>query len=244
MPTHHDQKVVLVTGAARRIGAVIADTFHQAGYRVIVHYRHSKAEANALIEKFNARTKDSAAAIFADLDNPSHYAKLMDDSIKLFDRLDVLINNASTFFKTPLGNISEKEWDLLFNSNIKAPLFLSQAAAPFLKQSHGNIINIIDIQKPKKNYVVYNCAKAALFMLTQSLALELAPEIRVNAIGPGHVIWPDNNDAFSETEKTNILNDTFLKKNVEPADIAKTALFLATQPSITAQMIAVDGGRL
>ena len=237
-------KVVLITGAARRVGAAIAHTFHEANYQVIVHYRHSKADADALITAFNKKRPGSAACIYADLDNPSHYEQLITESESVFGQLDVLINNASTFFKTPVGTITEKDWDNLFNSNLKAPLFLSQAAAPLLKKSQGNIINIIDIQKPKKNYTVYSCAKAGLLMLTKSLALELAPEIRVNAIAPGHVIWPENKEAFSETEKENILADTLLKKNVSPEDIAKTALFLANQSSITAQMISVDGGRL
>ncbi|MDP1573412.1 MAG: pteridine reductase [Coxiellaceae bacterium] len=237
-------KVVLITGAARRVGAAIADAFHRANYDVIVHYRHSKNDAEALTASFNRQRPHSAACIYADLDNASHYEKLIFDSENIFGRLDVLINNASAFFKTPVSTITEQDWDLLFNSNLKAPLFLSQAAAPLLKQSQGNIINIIDIQKPKKNYTVYACAKAGLLMLTKSLALELAPEIRVNAIAPGHVIWPENTEAFSEIEKTTILADTLLKKNVDPLAIAETALFLANQPSITAEVICVDAGRL
>lgn len=240
-----DAPVVLITGAALRIGAVIATVFHQAGYRVIVHYRHSKAAAEKLAAGFNATRPDSSAALFADLDNPAHYETFMADAVALFGGLTVLINNASTFFKTPMGAITEKDWDLLFNSNLKAPLFLSQAAMPFLKKQQGNIINIVDIhaKRPMKNYPVYSCAKAGLWMLTQSLAMELAPEIRVNAVAPGHVIWPENTDAFSATEKAKIMEETFLKKNVDPKDIANTALFLAQQPSITGQMICVDAGR-
>src|SRR3989338_89566 len=238
-------KVVLITGSAKRVGAVIVEVFHHAGYRVIVHYRQSEKEAKKLVEKVNHVREKSAACVFADLDQFDHYKKLIDESVSIFGQLDILMNNASTFFKTPIGNITEQDWNLLLNSNLKAPLFLSQIAAPFLEKNNGNIINIIDIhaKKPMKNYPVYSCAKAGLFMLTRSLALALAPSIRVNAVAPGHVIWPENQDAFSESEKKEILLKTFLQKAVNPEDIAKTALFLADQSSITGQMICVDGGR-
>ena len=242
-----NQKVVLITGSAKRIGACIAEHFHQTGYRVIIHYRHSRKDAEAAAQAFNNQRPNSAACIKADLDIFDDYEKLIIESHKVWGRLDVLINNASTFFPTPIGKINLNDWDLLFNSNLKAPFFLSQAAAPFLRENKGNIINIIDIhaeKNPMKNYPVYSCAKAGLLMLTRSLALELAPTIRVNAVAPGHVIWPENKNAFSDAEKKAILADTLLQKEVSPADIAQTALFLAEQSSITGQMIAVDAGRI
>ena len=245
MSQKNHQKVVLITGAAKRIGACIADHFHQNGFRIIVHYRHSKKAAETLVKKCNQRRKNSAVALYADLDAFSDYKKLIHDSIQVWKRLDILINNASTFFQTPIGDVNEAEWKLLINSNLKAPFFLSQYAASFLKKQNGCIINIVDIhaKTPMKNYPIYSAAKAGLFMLTQSLALELAPHIRVNAIAPGHVIWPINQKAFSKSEKKAIESSILLKKNVRPDDIAAGALFLATQPAITGQMIAVDGGR-
>jgi len=237
-------KVVLITGAARRVGAAIAAVFHTANYRVIVHYRHSKTEAETLVSSFNTMRNDSAYAIQADLDDETSYTALVMQSAAHFGQLDVLINNASTFYKTPIGSIAKKDWDALLHSNLMAPLFLSQAAFPILKKTNGNIINIIDIQKPLKQYSVYSAAKAGLLMLTKSLALECGPDVRVNAIGPGHVIWPENETAFSPIEKEKILAETFLGRNVSPTDIGETALFLANQSSITGQMICVDGGRL
>lgn len=246
MPQKNHQKVVLITGAAKRIGAAIAEYFHANDFRVIVHYRHSKKEASILVKKFNRCRKNSAACLFADLDQFEHHQKLINDSFAIWNQLNIVINNASTFFKTPMGKINENNWELLLNSNLKAPFFLSQAAMPHLKKTNGSIINIIDIHanKPMKNYPVYSCAKAGLLMLTKSLALELAPRIRVNAVAPGHVIWPLNKNAFSAIEKKKIEAMTLLKKQIKPLDIAKAALFLAEQDAITGQMIAVDGGRV
>lgn len=240
------QKVVLITGAAKRIGAAIADYFHLNGYRVIVHYRHSKDEAEALVKKLIQRRDHSAVCMSADLDQFEAYENLIHEAAAIWNRLDILINNASTFFPTPIGKVNATDWNLLVNSNLKAPFFLSQAAAPLLSKNNGNIINIIDThanKNPMKNYPVYACAKAGLLMLTKSLALELAPLVRVNAVAPGHVIWPENKNAFSDTEKKAIEAAMLLQKEVSPADIAETALFLAEQSSITGEMIAVDGGR-
>jgi len=240
---HHP--VVLITGSARRIGAAIANTFHLSGYNVVVHYRHSDNEARALVEVLNERRANSAVAVFADLDNFDHYEKLIHDSVNQWKRLDVLINNASTFTPTPIGKINLSNWDYLFNSNLKAPFFLSQAAAPFLAENKGNIVNIVDVHAitPMKNYSVYSCAKAGLFMLTKSLAVELAPAIRVNAVAPGNVLWPENENVYSEAKKQAILKATLLQKQISPEDIAETAMFLAGQGSITGEMICVDGGR-
>lgn len=243
-PKHHP--VALITGAARRIGAVIAEMFHENGHNVIVHYRHSKTDAQNLVARLNQKRAHSAAAIHADLDDATAYAQLIHDAVAQWNRLDVLVNNASTFTPTPIGQVDIEKWDYLFNSNLKAPFFLSQASAPFLATNQGNIINIVDVHAitPMKNYPVYSCAKAGLFMLTQSLALELAPHIRVNAVAPGNVIWPENENVYSDAKKQAVLNATFLKKQVDPSDIAKTALFLSQNTSMTGQMIAVDAGRL
>ncbi len=240
------QKVALITGSARRVGACIADIFHQNGYRVIIHCRHSRDEAKVLVDLFNQRRSNSAELVCADLDDENSYDKLIRNSYAIWKQLDVLINNASSFTPTPIGKITLHDWNHLFNSNLKAPLFLSQAAAPYLKITRGNIINITDIHAdfPMENYTVYSCAKAGLKMLTQSLALELAPDIRVNAVAPGNVIWPEGVNEKSDAEKKELIEATLLKKQVSPNDIAEAALFLAGQSSITAQTIAVDGGRI
>lgn len=239
------KKVVLITGAARRVGACIAGVFHQNDYRVIIHYRHSREEAQMLVNQFNQKRVDSAALLTADLDDELSYEKLIQDAHQIWNRLDVLINNASSFTPTPIGRINFHDWNYLINSNLKAPLFLSQAAAPFLKKSRGNIINITDVhaEYPMKNYVVYSCAKAGLAMLTKSLALELAPDIRVNAVAPGNVIWPEGVNEKSDAEKKAIIEATLLKKQISPNDIAQTALFLAKHSAITGQTIRVDGGK-
>lgn len=241
---HH--KVALITGSARRIGADIADVFHQNNYNVVIHYRRSRQDAQTLYEKLNSRRQQSACLIQADLNDENSYEKCIQDALNAWGRLDVLINNASTFSPTPVGKITQTDWNHLLNSNLKAPLFLSQAAAMHLKKTHGNIINIVDIHAnfPMKNYVVYSCAKAGLAMLTKSLALELAPDIRVNAVAPGNVMWPEGVNEKNNAEKQAILDATLLKKQISSNDIAQTALFLAEQSSITGQMICVDGGRI
>lgn len=241
---HH--KVALITGAARRIGACIAELFHANDYNIVVHYRHSQTDAFALVAMLNQRRENSAVAIYADLDDQDAYEKLIGSGVAKWKHLDILINNASTFTPTPIGKINLTQWDYLFNSNLKAPFFLSQAAAPFLSENKGNIVNIVDVHAiaPMKNYSVYSCAKAGLFMLTKSLAMELAPSIRVNAVAPGNVIWPENENEYSDTKKQAILQATYLKKQVNPNDIAKTALFLAESESITGEMISVDCGKI
>lgn len=241
---HHP--VALITGSARRIGACIAEIFHRAGYQIVVHYRHSAQDAQTLTYKLNQIRTQSAIALSADLNNADHYAKLILDAYHTWQRLDVLINNASSFAPTPVETTTQQDWENLFNSNLRAPFFLSQHAARFLSENKGNIINIVDIHahSPMKNYPIYSCAKAGLAMLTKALALELAPHIRVNAVAPGCVIWPEGVNALSETAKADILSQTLLKRQVNPQDIANTALFLAKQVAITGQIISVDGGRL
>jgi pteridine reductase len=237
-------RVALITGAARRVGADIARALHAAGANVLIHYRSSSAAAIALADEFN-RTRAHSAAIFAaqltDADAPGN---LLAATLLEFGRLDILINNASSFYPTPVGTITPSQWDDLIGSNLKAPLFLSQAAAPSLRAQRGLIINMIDIHafRPLRAHPVYSAAKAGLAMLTRSLARELGPEIRVNGIAPGPVLWPEGE--MDEDLKREIVEKTALKRHGTPQDIARTALFLAKDaPYITGQIISVDGGR-
>lgn len=237
-------KTALITGGAKRVGAVTSRTLHQAGYNVIIHCRLSRQAADTLAAELNDERADSAAVIQGDLNIASVYDHIIEQAFQRWQRLDVLVNNASSFFSTPVGSITLDDWDNLVNSNMKAPLFLAQAAAPYLKQSHGNIINMVDVhaQRPMKEHPVYCAAKAGLAMLTMSLAKELGPEIRVNGIAPGAILWPEND--MPEHTKKLILERTSLKRPGEPIDIAKTILFLVRDADyITGQIIAVDGGR-
>jgi len=240
-----DGKVVLITGAARRVGAAIARRLHGAGAKVVVHYHRSEREAQSLRDELNAIRTDSVALIQADLLNLSGLAEMIRNTVARFDRLDVLVNNASTFHATPVGEIAESDWDSLVGTNVKAPLFLSQAAAPYLRKTMGCIVNITDIhaERPLKNYVVYSLAKSALAGLTLSLARELGPEIRVNAVAPGPILWPED-DSFDELARQRVISHTLLKRAGDPEDIARSVLFLvADAPYVTGQIIAVDGGR-
>ena len=212
----------------------------------MVHYRSSAKEARALQAELNLKRADSVAMIQADLLNLSMLPNLVGDTVKRFGRLDVVINNASSFFPTAVGEINDKAWDDLIGTNLKAPLFLSQAAVGQLKKNHGCIVNIVDIhaERPMKNYVVYSTAKAGLVNLTRSLARELAPEVRVNGVAPGAIIWPEDEAWSDELSRQRIINSTLLKRVGEPEDIAKAVHFLiADAPYITGQIIAVDGGR-
>ena len=237
-------KVALITGGAKRIGAQTTRLLHEAGYKVIIHCRLSREAADALADELNRLRDDSAQVIQGDLNNDTIYNHLIEQAYQCWKRLDVLVNNASTFYPTPVGSITLDDWDTLVNSNMKAPLFLAQAAAPYLKQVEGNIINMSDVhaQRPMKEHPVYCAAKAGLVMITQSLARELGPEVRVNSVAPGAILWPDND--MPEHTKTLILERTSLKKAGDPIDIAKTILFLVRDAHyITGQVIAVDGGR-
>ncbi len=238
-------KVALITGAARRIGAVIAQTLHQAGADVVIHYRHSAKDAQQLQQKLNAQRDNSCFLVQADLIEVDTLPNLIQNVIKQTQRLDILVNNASSFYPTPIGEITEVDWDDLMGSNLKAPLFLSQAATPYLKQVQGCIINIIDIHglRPMKNHPVYSPAKAGLVMLTHSLARELGSEIRVNGVAPGAIIWPENE--LDKQVSDEILAKTALKRQGTPEDIAKAVLFLVKDADyITGHIIPVDGGRL
>ena len=235
---------VLITGAARRVGAAIARAAHSAGASVAIHYRRSAADARALTAEFNAARAGSAIAIEGDLLDTQALTGLVDQTLAAFGRLDVLVNNASSFYPTPVGTITTQQWDDLLGTNLRAPLFLSQAAAPALTRSGGLILNLIDIHgyRPLKRHPVYCAAKAGLIMLTQSLARELGPAVRVNGIAPGPVLWPEG--GMDEQHKATIVERTALKRIGTPDDVASTALFFMTSaPFITGQILAVDGGR-
>ncbi len=237
-------QVVMITGGARRVGAEIARALHAAGANVLIHYRSSAAAAIALADEFNGIRAHSAAIFAAHLLSADAPDKLVAATLLEFGRLDILVNNASSFYPTPIGQITLPQWDDLMGSNLQAPLFLSQAAAPSLRAQRGLIINMIDIhaERPLKAHPVYSAAKAGLAMLTRALARELGPEIRVNGIAPGPVLWPEGE--MDEELKREIIDKTALKRQGTPQDIARTALFLAKDaPYITGQIIAVDGGR-
>ncbi|MHB8722109.1 MAG: pteridine reductase [Steroidobacteraceae bacterium] len=236
--------VVLITGGARRIGAEIARTLHAAGANILIHHRAAAAAAIALANQLNQVRPHSAAIHAAHLSTAEAAEKLVAAALLEFGRLDILINNASSFYPTPVGRITLPQWDDLMDSNLKAPLFLSQAAVPSLGLQRGLIINMIDIHalRPLKGHLLYSTAKAGLAMLTRALARELGPEIRVNGIAPGPVLWPEGD--MEAGLKREIIDKTALKRQGTPQDVARTALFLATDaPYITGQIIAVDGGR-
>ena len=239
-----NSKTALVTGAANRLGAQIARTLHQNGANLIIHYRSSKAAAQQLVQELNLERADSATSIAADLTSQDEIESLAEAAISAFKGLDLLINNASSFYPTKFGEIDEKVWLDLMASNFKAPLFLSQACYPSLKDKAGCIINMLDIYatKPLPQHSVYCCAKAANQMLTKSLALELAPEVRVNGIAPGAILWPEDDDDTARQQA--LLAQIPLNRNGTPQAIAESVLFLATNDYITGEVIRVDGGRL
>jgi pteridine reductase len=237
-------KVALLTGAARRIGACIARTLQAAGANVMIHYHRSEAEARTLASELNNLRGGSAALVGGNLLETKKLGALVDATVKTFGQLDVLINNASTFYPTPVGEITEEHWNDLLGTNLKAPLFLTQAAAPALRLTHGLVLNIADIHgmRPLRRYTTYSVAKAGLIMLTKSLARELGPHVRVNAISPGPVMWPE--DRTDRALQRKIIERTQLKRPGSPQDVARAALFLcADAPYVTGQVLAVDGGR-
>jgi pteridine reductase len=237
-------RVALITGAARRVGAEMARTLHAAGAQVMIHHRASREEAQALCRELNGLRAQSAATLEADLLEPDSPERLVRETVQRFGHLDLLINNASTFYPTPIGSITLAAWEDLMGTNLRAPLFLAQAAAAPLAARAGLILNVVDIhgRRPLKRFPLYSVAKAGLAMLTRALARELAPEVRVNGIAPGPVMWPEHD--MDESLKREIIAKTALKRPGSPADIARTALFLAQDaPYITGQIITVDGGR-
>lgn len=246
MNENNQSKVVLITGAAQRIGAELARTFHSRGYRVILHYGQSAEAASQIVNDLNSKRPDSATSIQGNLTQLAEIESLATQAENQWGRIDVLINNASRFYPTEIGSIDSDCWDDLINSNTRAPFFLSQALTPALKQVQGCIINIVDIyaERPLKGYPVYSITKAAIAMLTKALAKELGPEIRVNGISPGAILWPENAAELDEKTKRHILDNTALKRSGSPEDICNTALFLAESAHyVTGQIIPVDGGR-
>jgi pteridine reductase len=237
-------KVVLVTGAARRVGAAIARRLHAAGMQVMLHYRQSEKDASALERALNDARPGSAACVRAELLDADAPETLVGACLERFARLDLLVNNASTFYPTRFGEIEARHWDELAGSNLRAPLFLSQCAAPHLAKTRGAIVNVTDIhaERPLKDYVVYTIAKAGLAALTKSLALELGPDVRVNAVAPGAIAWPED-DQFPTAERKRIVSTTPLGRIGAPEDIARVVEFLAGASFVTGQTVAVDGGR-
>ena len=239
----NDCPVALITGGARRIGAVIAQSLHQAGYQVIIHYHHSETDARALAHSLNQRRAHSAAIISADLNQFAELESLITQARRQWGRLDVLVNNASSFFPTPVGATTAAQWQDLINTNLTAPYFLAQAAAEYLAQQQGCMINIADIhgERPLKGYPVYSIAKAGLIMLTKALARELAPHVRVNAIAPGIALLPEK--PLSENLITELKAKTLLKRFAQPQDIAHAVLFLLLQSAMTGEILHIDAGR-
>ncbi len=240
-----DGRWALVTGAAKRIGAVVASTLHSAGANVAIHYNRSASDADELAARLNRARPKSAFTIAADMLDITAVERLAAQVLeRTGGRLDVLVNNASNFYPTPIGTITLEQWDDLLGSNLKAPLFLSQALVPALRSARGVIVNIVDVhsQRPLRDHPVYGAAKAGLAMLTRSLAKDLGPDIRVNGVSPGAILWPD--EGMSDALRAAIIKQTALKRSGEPEDIAAAVLFLVRDaPYVTGQIIAVDGGR-
>ena len=237
---------VLVTGAARRIGAAIARALHGAGANVVLHYHRSRAEAEFLAASLGAMRAGSCALVHGDLLDVEGLPRLVAEAARAFGRLDGLVNNASSFAPTPFGAITAAQWEDLVGSNLRAPLFLSQAAAPWLREAHGAIVNLVDIhaERPLKDFVVYSIAKAGLAGLTRALALELGPEVRVNGVAPGAIVWPDGDQHFAPAEKGRITEQTPLKRIGSPEDVAGAVKYLLFDaPFVSGQILAVDGGR-
>ncbi len=238
-------KTVLVTGAAKRVGCAIAREMHAAGANVMLHYRTATADAESLVSEFNTLRPASAACLQADLLDITQLPLLVAATIARFGRLDALVNNASSFFATPLGEIDLAVWNDLIGTNLKAPLFLTQAAAPYLRATRGAVVNITDIhaERPLAAYPLYCAAKAGLLGLTRALAIELAPEVRVNAVAPGPILWPDD-EAFDSAARDAIVAHTLLQREGSPQEIARTVRFLLDDAAyVTGQVINVDGGR-
>jgi pteridine reductase len=237
-------KVALVTGAAQRIGAAVVRALHAEGMQVALHYRRSREPAEALAAELNAQRPASVALFQADLLGRGRPERLVEKVVGTWGRLDVLVNNASSFYPTPVGTVTEEVWEGLIGTNLKAPFFLAQAAAPHLKLSRGCIVNLADIHglRPLKEYPVYSVTKAGLLMLTRALARELGPEVRVNAVAPGAILWPE--EGVDELTRQRILSRTALKRQGRPEDVARAVRFLVRDADyVTGQVVTVDGGR-
>jgi pteridine reductase len=237
-------KAALITGGARRVGAAIARRLHAAGASVVLHYRDSESAAKKLESELNALRPKSAAKVKAELLAPIAPFALLSFARDSFGRLDILVNNASSFFPVEVGAIEPSHWEELIGSNLRAPLFICQEAAPELATREGSIINIVDIhaERPLKGYPLYSIAKAGLAALTRALAVELAPRVRVNGVAPGAIAWPEDGQ-FDDAERSRIVATTPLARIGSPEDIALAVHFLACAPFVTGQIIAVDGGR-
>jgi pteridine reductase len=239
--------VALVTGAAQRIGAAIARELHGAGCAVVLHYRSSADAANALAEALDSIRADSCHLLRADLAQPGAAESLAARALAWRGRLDLLVNNASAFYPTPIGQATETDWDALFGSNLRGPFFLSQALAPALREARGAIVNIVDVHArvPLRHHAIYTMAKAGLGMMTRALALDLAPQVRVNGVAPGAILWPaEPNPELGEARADEVLAHTALGRLGDPSDIAVAVRFLGLYASyVTGQVIAVDGGR-
>jgi pteridine reductase len=234
----------LVTGAGRRLGAAIAEALHGAGYTLALHYRNSSAEAEALCRRLNERRADSARTLQGDLVQTDSLAALVDRAAGFWSGLTTLVNNASGFYPTPFGQVDATQWTDLLASNLTAPFFLSQAAAPYLRVRQGSIVNIVDIHAERmlKDYPVYSIAKAGLVAMTKSLAKELAPRVRVNAVAPGAILWPESNE--EEVDRSAVLERILLGRTGRPEDVARAVVYLAVEAEyVTGQILAVDGGR-
>ena len=239
-------QTALVTGGARRLGAAMARALHAAGANVVIHYRKSRAEADALAAELDGRRTDSVRVLGGDLLEPASCTRLAHDAAQPWGRLDIVVNNASSFYPTTVGTIDAETFDDLIGSNLRAPLFIAQAAAPALRANSGCIVNMADIHalRPRDGYPVYCAAKAGLVMLTRSLARELAPEIRVNAIAPGSILWPEGAAADDEATRTAIVAATPLQRQGTPDDITAALLYLVRDAGfVTGTVLTVDGGR-
>ena len=240
------KRVALITGGARRIGKSIAQHLHNCDIDIMIHHNQSSKDAGELEAKLNKIRSNSAASIKADLLKNESYNDIIKEVISVFGQLDFLINNASTYYPTPIESINESNWEDLIGTNLKAPLMLSQYAVRYLKKTKGAIINITDAQigNPKKNYIIYALAKSGLATLTKSLAKDLSPDIRVNAVAPGAILWPESNHEFDDRYREKVISQTLLKKTGSPEDISKAIEFLLLHaPYITGQTICIDGGR-
>jgi pteridine reductase len=239
-------KTILVTGGAKRVGAAVVRRLHATGANVAIHFRSSAYEAFALRGALNDLRENSAICVQADLLETAAMPRMVDEVVRHFGHLDALVNNASSFYATPLAEIDATQWNDLIGTNLQAPLFLAQAAAAELRRRHGCIVNIVDIhaERPMHGHLLYSAAKAGLVALTKGLAQELAPQVRVNAVAPGVIIWPEGEAWEDEEKRRKIVAHTLLKREGSPEDIAKAVQFLiADAPYITGQVISVDGGR-
>jgi pteridine reductase len=237
------RRVALVTGAARRIGAVIARRLHAAGYDVALHARRSRAELAALLAELERARASTTLALEADLEDVAALPRLVDATVDRFGRLDALVNNAAAFVPTPIGEATPQQWDALFGANARAPFFLSQAAAPHLAASEGAIVNIVDVyaEQPLADHAIYSMSKAALAAMTKALARDLAPRVRVNGVAPGAILWPDAGK--SEAARQTLIERTPLKRTGSPDDVAGAVLWLLDAPFVTGEIVRVDGGR-